>query len=67
MGEENNISTKHLIIGIVIGVLVGGIFGGIVKILNLDIDSNIVMILIIAITFGSFWVYLTIAKKRKAK
>ena len=63
MGHETNISTKHLIIGIVIGILVGGIAGGIVKLLNLDIDSNIVLILILTITFGSFWLYLTIAKK----
>jgi len=62
---ENNVSTKQLIIGIIIGVLVGGVFGGIVKLLSLDIDSNIVLILVLAITLGTFWLYLTISKKHK--
>jgi large-conductance mechanosensitive channel len=65
MGQEKNVSTKHLIVGIIIGVLVGTVFGGIVKLFNLDIDTNIVLILIMAIAFGSFWLYLKAAKKHE--
>ena len=64
MEQKQKVSTKQLLIGIIIGLFVGTTFGAIVKIFNLDIDSSIVLIIIVAITFGSFYLYLTLSKKK---
>ena len=65
MEQKQKINTKQLIVGIIIGLLAGTIFGAVVKLFDLNIDSSIVLILILVITFGIFYLYLAISRKHK--